>query len=138
MPGPQTAYFSSCSHDDAAAAVAEAIALPAGIYNVVDDEPVTHEEYFDSLARTLRVSAPRFPPAWLTAITGSFGEIDKMTKKENEQKHVNDISTDPVKPAPFPEDILVTMLFSQLCAKAVGPQYRRDAVASGVDVFRVQ
>jgi 2-alkyl-3-oxoalkanoate reductase len=75
MPGPQSAYFSSVCHDDAATAVAEAIALPAGIYNVVDDEPVTHQEYFDTLARMLKVSAPKFPPAWLTAITGSFGEM---------------------------------------------------------------
>src|SRR6185437_9057993 len=45
MPGPRTAYISSCSHDDAAMAAAAAIALPAGIYNVADDDPLTHEEY---------------------------------------------------------------------------------------------
>ncbi len=58
LPGPPQAFISSVSHDDAARAAAAALALPAGIYNVADDEPVTHREY--SIAwRTL--SAWRLP-----------------------------------------------------------------------------
>jgi nucleoside-diphosphate-sugar epimerase len=75
IPGPAGAYLSSCSHDDAASAVAEAVALPAGTYNVADDEPVTHEEYVASLARALKVPVPRLPPSWLTALSGSLGEL---------------------------------------------------------------
>jgi nucleoside-diphosphate-sugar epimerase len=45
MPGPPNAVVSSVSHDDAASAVAAAITLPPGIYNVVDNEPVTHESF---------------------------------------------------------------------------------------------
>lgn len=75
MPGPRTAYLSSISHDDAATAVAAALALPAGIYNVVDDEPVTHAAYVESLADALDVAPPRFLPSWLTPLLGTVGEL---------------------------------------------------------------
>ena len=73
IPGPADAYFSWVSHDDAASAVAAAIGLPAGIYNVVDDEPVTHRVFFDSLAQALNVKPPKLPPTWLTPLFGSLG-----------------------------------------------------------------
>ena len=72
IPGPADAYFSWVSHDDAASAVAAAIGLPAGIYNVVDDEPVTHRVFFDSLAQALNVKPPKLPPTWLTPLFGSL------------------------------------------------------------------
>ncbi len=75
LPGPANAYFSSVSHDDAAAAVAAAITLPTGTYNVVDDEPVTHREYVDSLAQALRVAPPKLLPAWTAHLFGSLGEL---------------------------------------------------------------
>jgi nucleoside-diphosphate-sugar epimerase len=86
LPGPPTAYLSSCSHDDAAAAVVEAIALPAGIYNVADDEPLTHEAYVASLAHALRVPTPKLPPSWLTAITGSLGELLSRSVRVSNRK----------------------------------------------------
>jgi nucleoside-diphosphate-sugar epimerase len=70
LPGSAGAFVSSISHDDAAAAVASSLDLPAGIYNVTDDEPVTHREYFDSLADALGVAPPRLPPAWATFLFG--------------------------------------------------------------------
>lgn len=75
LPGPAGAYLSSVSHDDAASAVAMAIALPAGIYNVVDDTPLTHRQFVDSLAAALETSPPRLPPPWLTPMFGSVGEM---------------------------------------------------------------
>ena len=39
LPGSPGAYVSSISHDDAASAAAAALYMPAGVYNVVDDEP---------------------------------------------------------------------------------------------------
>jgi hypothetical protein len=62
LPGPQNAFISSVSHDDAATAVAAALGLPAGSYNVADDEPVTHREFFDSMAAALGIARPRLPP----------------------------------------------------------------------------
>src|SRR5262249_47603336 len=64
LPGDPGAYFSSVTHDDAATATGAAIALPAGIYNVVDDEPVSHRAFFDSMADALGVASPKLPPAW--------------------------------------------------------------------------
>jgi 2-alkyl-3-oxoalkanoate reductase len=75
LPGPATAYVSSVSHDDAAAAVAAAITLPAGTYNVVDNEPVTHKVYAESLAEALQVAPPKLLPPWVTPLFGSLGAL---------------------------------------------------------------
>lgn len=73
--GRPDAYISSVSHDDAAEAVVAALELPAGVYNVVDEEPVTHREYVDSLADALGVDRPRLLPAWLTFIGGTPARV---------------------------------------------------------------
>jgi len=53
-PGPRHAYLSSISTDDAAAAVVAAAAEAAtGTYNVVDDNPVTRDEFDKVLARAV-------------------------------------------------------------------------------------
>ncbi|HET7503847.1 MAG TPA: hypothetical protein VFK02_22655 [Kofleriaceae bacterium] len=70
--GSPGAYISSVAHDDAAAAVLAALELPAGAYNVTDDEPVTHRSFVDSLADALDVPHPRLPPSWMTALGGSL------------------------------------------------------------------
>jgi nucleoside-diphosphate-sugar epimerase len=75
VPGLPDAYVSSVSHDDAAAAVAAAVTLPAGTYNVVDDQPVTRREFVDSLADALRVNRPKLPPTWIMPLLGSLGEL---------------------------------------------------------------
>lgn len=75
VPGSAGAYISSVSHDDAAAAVAAAVTLPSGIYNVVDDEPVTHKTFVGSLADALRVVPPKLPPRWVTPLFGSAGSL---------------------------------------------------------------
>jgi nucleoside-diphosphate-sugar epimerase len=49
--GPPASYVSSIHVADGAAAVAAALRAPAGIFNVVDDEPLTKREYADALAR---------------------------------------------------------------------------------------
>jgi nucleoside-diphosphate-sugar epimerase len=75
LPGRADAFISSVSHDDAASAAAAAINLTAGIYNVVDDVPVTHREFFESLADALGTAAPRLPPVWMTPMLGSLAEM---------------------------------------------------------------
>ncbi len=47
----------------------------SGIYNAVDDEPLSHRHYVDALAAALGVRPPRLPPTWLTPLLGSLGEI---------------------------------------------------------------
>jgi nucleoside-diphosphate-sugar epimerase len=75
LPGRPGSYISSVSHDDAASAAASALIAAPGVYNVVDDEPVTHREYFDSLAAVIGAPRPRIPPPWTTALMGSLGKL---------------------------------------------------------------
>ncbi|HKW47932.1 MAG TPA: NAD(P)-dependent oxidoreductase [Gemmatimonadaceae bacterium] len=72
--GRREAYFPMVIHDDAAAAVVAAIEIPSGIYNVVDDQPMTHAAIGLALANILSVRPPRFPPPWAVTLTGSLGE----------------------------------------------------------------
>lgn len=74
VPGGPDRFISSVSHDDAAAAVVAALDAPAGVYNVVDDEPVTRAVFFGSLAGNLGLKPPRFLPSWVTPLFGSVGD----------------------------------------------------------------
>ncbi|MEP7000740.1 MAG: NAD(P)-dependent oxidoreductase [bacterium] len=75
LPGARSAYISSISHDDAAAAVVAALNVSAGTYNVTDDEPVTRGEWLDSLANALAVARPKPLPPWLVRLGGSLTEL---------------------------------------------------------------
>jgi len=75
LPGPADAFFSSISHDDAAAAVVAALDVPAGTYNVVDNEPLTRREHANVLAAALGVPPPRPLPPWIPALMGSLGRL---------------------------------------------------------------
>ena len=80
------AYISSVSHDDAASAVAAALDLPAGIYNVTDDEPVTKREFFGTLATAVGAPEPRFPPSWVSHLLGSLGETLARSQRMSNRK----------------------------------------------------
>lgn len=75
LPGRAEAFVSSVSHDDAAGAVLAALSASAGAYNVVDNEPLRHREYFDSLAAVLGVRQPKLPAVWMTPLFGSLGKM---------------------------------------------------------------
>lgn len=70
--GSPDAFLSSVSHDDAASAALAALAIEAGTYNVVDDEPVSHRAFVDSLADALCVPHPRMVPSPLAWLGGSM------------------------------------------------------------------
>jgi nucleoside-diphosphate-sugar epimerase len=73
--GGPDGFYPSLSHDDAASAVLAALNLPAGIYNVSDDEPLRRRELVDSLADALGVGSPRLAPGWAERLMGSLGEM---------------------------------------------------------------
>lgn len=75
IPGAAESFMSSVSHDDAATAVVGALLARAGIYNVVDDEPMRRREFVNSLADVLGVGAPRLAPPWMKYLFGSLGEM---------------------------------------------------------------
>ena len=72
--GAPGAYFPSLSHDDAAAAVVAALDLPAGVFNVADDEPLPRREFLASLAGALGVRPPGLPPRWVEKPLGSLAD----------------------------------------------------------------
>lgn len=74
MFGSPDAFMSSLWTDDAATAVAEALDVPAGIYNVTDDQPVRRREAFDALAAALGVKPPKPLLQLITRLSGSLGD----------------------------------------------------------------
>lgn len=60
--GPPDAYMSSIHADDAGTAVAAALTVPAGVYNVADDEPLTRAEAGVAVAEALGVKPPHTVP----------------------------------------------------------------------------
>ena len=64
--------MSSIHTDDVATAVVAALAAPSGIYNVVDDNPVTRRDYLDAFAGAFDLPKLRLTPAWvLRLVAGS-------------------------------------------------------------------
>jgi nucleoside-diphosphate-sugar epimerase len=86
VPGAGDAYFSSVSHDDAATAAAAALEVPSGVYNVVDDEPVTRREYFDALSKALGIPPLRLLPWWARYLLGSLGELLTRSQRISNRK----------------------------------------------------
>jgi nucleoside-diphosphate-sugar epimerase len=86
LPGRPSAFFSSISHDDAATAVVASLAVPAGVYNITDDEPVRRREYVDVIARTLSVAPPRFMPPWTAKLMGSIGGLFSRSERISNRK----------------------------------------------------
>jgi nucleoside-diphosphate-sugar epimerase len=72
--GRPEAYTSWVRHEDAASAVVAALDVPAGVYNVVEDEPLTRRELAAKLGQVLGVRPPRLLPAWLAPLAGAVGE----------------------------------------------------------------
>lgn len=86
LVGSPDAYYPTVSHDDAAAAVVEALHLPAGTYNVSDDQPLTRGEWLESLANVLGVGAPRTRGAWFPALDGGATELHSRSQRVSNRK----------------------------------------------------
>lgn len=69
-------YFSYVHHDDAAAAVVAVLNADAGIYNVVEDEPMRRREAANGIAWLVGFHRPpRMPPPWGGKLLGSVGDM---------------------------------------------------------------
>jgi nucleoside-diphosphate-sugar epimerase len=86
LPGAADAYWSSVSHDDAASAVLAALAVPSGIYNVCDDEPLTRRALADALADAFGLPHPKLLPAWTVHLMGSLGELMARSQRMSNRK----------------------------------------------------
>jgi nucleoside-diphosphate-sugar epimerase len=72
--GNPDGYFSFVAQEDAATAVLAALAVPAGIYNVVEHEPMRRRELAEGIARLVGAQSPRFLPRWVARLAGSLGD----------------------------------------------------------------
>jgi nucleoside-diphosphate-sugar epimerase len=81
LPGRADAYWSSVSHEDAAAAAIAALDLPPGTYNVCDDEPLTRRDWADALADAAGTRHPRLLPGWLAALGGPTMELMSRSQR---------------------------------------------------------
>lgn len=70
MMGPPDSYISSIHVSDGGAAVVAALMVPAGTYNIVDDEPLTKRAYADALAAAAGKSAWLRAPGRLALLLG--------------------------------------------------------------------
>jgi nucleoside-diphosphate-sugar epimerase len=86
LPGGASAYWSSLSHEDAALATKAALRIPAGVYNVCDDEPLTRREWTTALADAIGVAPPRLIPKWVTAVGGSMMELLSRSQRMTNRK----------------------------------------------------
>jgi nucleoside-diphosphate-sugar epimerase len=74
-------YMSSIHVDDAAAATVAALAASAGIYNVVDDEPLPMREYVGALTDAFGFRPARHLPLWLARL-GLGAGTDVLTRSQ--------------------------------------------------------
>ncbi len=84
--GRADGYLSSIHHDDAASAVVAALDVPAGLYNVTDDEPLTRLAHFDALAEALGMEPLRLLPAWVAKLLGSLGDTVSRSQRMSNAK----------------------------------------------------
>lgn len=79
--GREGAYLSPLTTNDAAAAVLLALTAPTGTYNVVDDEPLTRRDYFDSLAVALGRKPLRLLPAFVGSLAGPASSMATRSQR---------------------------------------------------------
>jgi nucleoside-diphosphate-sugar epimerase len=70
VAGKPEAYVSSIHTDDVASAAVAALDAPSGIYNVVEDDPVTRREYLDVFAAAFGLHKLRPVPSWAMRVGG--------------------------------------------------------------------
>ena len=86
LPGSPDAFISSIEHDDAATAVVAALGIPAGTYNVCDDDPVRRSEYVGLLAQACGVRPPHPMAHWMEKLMGSTAELLGRSQRMSNKK----------------------------------------------------
>ncbi len=69
--GDKHGFFSMVHVDDAAGAVVAALSVPAGTYNIAEDEPLTRADQLAALAAAVGVRRLWAPPRFVVALGGS-------------------------------------------------------------------
>jgi nucleoside-diphosphate-sugar epimerase len=87
VAGEPEAYVSSIHTDDVASAAVAALDAPAGIYNVVEDDPVTRREYLDVFAAAFGLRKLHPVPSWVMRLAGgSAAEVVIRSQRVTNKK----------------------------------------------------
>lgn len=87
VAGKPQAYLSSIHTDDVAGAALAALGAPAGVYNVVEDEPVTRREYLEEFSAAFGLRKLRPAPTWLIRLAGgSAAEVVLRSQRVSNRK----------------------------------------------------
>ena len=81
--GSQEGYISSIHTEDAGRAAAAALDLPAGVYNIVDDEPMTRAAYVEAFGRALGVEPPHLMAEFLGRLIPRTGPTRRSHRVSN-------------------------------------------------------
>jgi nucleoside-diphosphate-sugar epimerase len=73
LAGNPGGYVSSIHTDDVAGAAVAALDAPAGVYNAVENDPVTRREYLDAFSAAFGLAKLRPMPTWLVRLGGGSG-----------------------------------------------------------------
>ena len=60
-----------------------ALDVPAGTYNVCDDEPLTRREWADALAEAAGAPRPRLSPGWIASFGGIIELLSRSQRVTN-------------------------------------------------------
>ena len=82
--GAETAYRSSITTDDAAAAVVAALRAPSGVYNVADDRPLRRGEFATALAQAVGKPVPT-PPTVDIDLPPEFSMLLRSQRVSNQR-----------------------------------------------------
>ena len=86
LPGDPSAFLSSLSQHDAATAVVASLGVPAGTYNIVEDDPMRRGDWTRSLAAAAGIPVPKPIPAWMTALGGSMLRLMARSERISNRK----------------------------------------------------
>jgi nucleoside-diphosphate-sugar epimerase len=87
VAGKPSAYWSSIHTDDVASAAVAALGAPAGVYNAVEDDPVTRREFLDAFSAAFGLRKLRPMPAWVMRLTsGSAAEVVLRSQRVSNRK----------------------------------------------------
>jgi nucleoside-diphosphate-sugar epimerase len=87
LAGDPDAYMSSIHAEDAAAAVAAALGVPSGVYNVTDDEPLTRRQVLEAFASAFHKGRLHTTPGWMVKIaagpaSGALTNSQRISNKK--------------------------------------------------------
>lgn len=88
LPGPGDAYLSYIWLEDAARAIVVALSeAPSGVYDIVDDEPVTRDEFAAALARSVgKKRLFRVPNGLIKMLSGVSADLITRSQRVSNQR----------------------------------------------------